>query len=158
MRKEANHWRPSVAGESAQASLARLLVALEELRVRLNPQIYPNLEISDEGHLWFNVPLALGAWEVFVLPEGLGDLPGPALALSFPHRPTDLKRDILEILTQSAPPNATVFLPHSTRCPKSWRPTRRTASPRCGCCEEGRRSSLDTTRWSFSPTVASVCR
>ena len=98
MRKEADHWRFSVAGESAQAYLARLLIAMEELRVRLNPRTYPNLEVSDEGHLWFNLPSPVGSWEIFVLPEGLGELPGPALALSFPHQPADLGQDLLPIL------------------------------------------------------------
>lgn len=103
MRMEVDHWHFIRAGESAQEALARFFIAVEELRVRLNPQRYPNLELSDEGHLWFNVPSALGTWEVFALPEGLGDLPGPALALSFPHRPADLKCDLLELLDRTAP-------------------------------------------------------
>jgi hypothetical protein len=98
MRKEADHWRFSVAGESTQAFLARLLIAMEELRVRLNPRTYPNLEVSDEGYPWFNLPSPVGSWEIFVLPEGLDELPGPALALSFPHRPADLEQDLLPIL------------------------------------------------------------
>jgi hypothetical protein len=102
MRKEVDRWRLSIAGESAQASLARLLIALEELRVRLNPETYPNLEVSDEGHLWFNLPSAMGTWEVFVLPAGLGNLPGPALAVSFPHRPEEWDEGLVESLHRAA--------------------------------------------------------
>lgn len=102
MRRECDHWHFIRAGELAQEALARLFIAFEELRVRLNPQQYPNLELSDEGSLWFNVPTAMGTWEVFVLPEGMGNLPAPALALSFPHRPADLKCDLLELLLNAA--------------------------------------------------------
>lgn len=114
MRKEGERWHFTRAGESAQEALARFFIAVEELRARLNPKQYPNLELSDEGHLWFNVPSALGTWEVFALPQGLGDLPGPALAISFPHRPAELKGDIFEILAQSAPPDATLFAAFNT--------------------------------------------
>jgi hypothetical protein len=98
MRKEAGHWHLARTGESAQGALARFFIGVEELRARLNPQQYPNLELSDEGHLWFNVPSALGNWEVLALPYGLADLPGPALLLSFPHRPDERGKDLLAAL------------------------------------------------------------
>jgi len=117
MRKELDRWSFVVSGEPSRYALARLLVAFEELRVRLNPKAYPNLELSDEGYLWFNVDSPPGNWEVLALPFGLGDLEGPALAVSFPHRPQDLGRAFPETLFGSRPLDAnwTPFAAFSTR-------------------------------------------
>lgn len=98
MRRACDHWHFAVEGESRRQSLARLLIALDELRARLSPRAYPNLEISDEGHLWFNVSCSGRTWEVFALPEGIDHLPRPALILSLPHRPGELGEDLAQLL------------------------------------------------------------
>ena len=98
MRHELDHWHLFREGEWTCEALARLLIAIDELRSRLNPERYPNLEISDEGHLWFNVPSSIGNLEVFAFPNGFTRLPGPALAVSFPHRPSDDGRRFLDFL------------------------------------------------------------
>lgn len=100
MRKELDEWRMFVPDEPSQLTLARFLIAMDELRARLSPDRYPNLEISDEGHLWFNVASSHGAWEVLAFPFGVGDLPGPALAVSFPHEPLDRGADLMEALAK----------------------------------------------------------
>lgn len=100
MRKELDGWRMFVPGEPRQRALARFLIAMDELRARLSPDRYPNLEVSDEGHLWFNVASFPGTWEVLAFPFGLGDLPGPALAVSFPHEPLDRGTDLVEALAK----------------------------------------------------------
>lgn len=98
MRHELDHWHLSRRGERTGEALARLLIGVDELRARLNPDRYPNLEISDEGHLWFNVLSSIGKLEVVAFPNGFADLPGPALALSFPHRPSDTGSRFLDAL------------------------------------------------------------
>jgi hypothetical protein len=97
-RTELGNWRLRRDNDSTPAALTRLLIAVDELRARLNPNDYPNLEISDEGHLWFNVPASIGNLEVFAFPLGFQDLPKPALALSLPHRPNAIGPQFLEIL------------------------------------------------------------
>lgn len=111
MRKELDNWSFSAEGETIQESLSRFLIAIDELRARLNPQKYPNLEISDEGYLWFNIPFPLGTFEILAFPYGFGHFPGPALAISFPHKPENLTKDFLETLCDlsSAFPDLSVF-------------------------------------------------
>ncbi len=117
MRKELDQWPLVVPGEPNHLALARFLIGFEELRARLNPQAYPNLELSDEGHLWFNVVSLPSTWEVLAFPFGLGDLPGPALAVSFPHRPSGAGAAVLERLVQAVLSDAgsIVFAAHSSR-------------------------------------------
>ncbi|MGC1121106.1 MAG: hypothetical protein WBA22_08425 [Candidatus Methanofastidiosia archaeon] len=102
MRKEMDNWDFSGEGESVHEMLTRFLIGIDELRARLTPGVYPNLEISDEGYLWFNVPSSVGKVEVFALPFGLGPLPGPALALSVPHNPKDREMDFTEVFHRIA--------------------------------------------------------
>jgi hypothetical protein len=106
MRRELDGWRMFVPGEPSQRALARFLIAMDELRARLSPDRYPNLEVSDEGYLWFNVASFPGTWEVLAFPFGLGDLPGPALAVSFPHEPLDWGADLVETLAKVLPSGA----------------------------------------------------
>ena len=102
MRKEMDNWDFFREGESEHDFLARFFIAIDELRARLNPGTYPNLEISDEGYLWFNIPSSLGMLEIFALPYGLGPFPECALALSFPHDPEDMKVNLAGILSEIA--------------------------------------------------------
>jgi len=120
MRRELDQWRLFREGESVREGLARLLIAVDELRARLNPVKYPNLEISDEGHLWFNVPSSIGNLEVVVFPNGFEDLSGPALALSFPHRPNDTGSRFVDVLAaaQNRLPdleNLVLFAAHASK-------------------------------------------
>lgn len=98
MRKELDQWQIYIPGSSPREALSRFFIAVDELRARLNPDRYPNLEISDEGHLWFNMISASGGWEIIALPEGNGDLPGPALMISKPHKPGESDLRVLQAL------------------------------------------------------------
>ena len=93
MRKSLNDWSFKLEGEDTGYSLARFLIAFEELRVRLAPSRYPNIEISDEGHLWFNVDTPIGIVEVLAFPFGFSNIQSPSLAVSLPRKAQDL--DIL---------------------------------------------------------------
>lgn len=117
MRKELVLWRLGVPGEPSQDALQRLLIGMDELRARLNPAVYPYLELSDEGHLSFNVPSPLGSWEILAFPFGLGELPGPALAVSFSHRPREARGPVLEALVKAVPSGADwiIFAAFSSR-------------------------------------------
>ena len=70
MRAQLDGWRFCREDDSERGVLTRFLIAIDELRARLNPRDYPNLEISDEGHLWFNVPSPIGTLEVLAFPVG----------------------------------------------------------------------------------------
>lgn len=102
MRKEMDTWNFSIKGGSVNEMLTRFLIGVDELRARLTPGVYPNLEISDEGYLWFNVPSSIGTVEIFGLPFGLGSLSGPSLALSIPHNPRDRDIDFTEVFHKIA--------------------------------------------------------
>lgn len=58
-----------------------------------------------------------GTWEVLAFPFGLGDLPGPALAVSFPHRPSEAGEAVLERPAQAvlSDVGSIVFAAHSSR-------------------------------------------
>ena len=90
MRPQLDGWTFHREGDSEEIAASRFLIAIDELRARLNPDDYPNLEISDEGFLWFNVRSTVGTLEVFAMPRGFAARRQPALALSFPHRPSEL--------------------------------------------------------------------
>jgi len=90
MRPQLEGWKFHREGDSEEIAASRFLIAIDELRARLDPNDYPNLEISDEGYLWFNVRSTIGPLEVFAMPHGFAARRQPALALSFPHRPSEL--------------------------------------------------------------------
>lgn len=97
-----DNWNFYEEGESPRNFLARFLIAVDELRARLNPGVYPNLEISDEGHVWFNMPSPLGLLEVFAFPYEFEYFSAPGLALSLPHNPENTKVDLAEIFCEIA--------------------------------------------------------
>ena len=85
-------------GEDASLALSRFLTGFEELRARLAPSKYPNLEISDEGYLWFNIDASIGTVEVLAFPFGFDDMKAPFIAISIPRKAEDLRLHILENL------------------------------------------------------------
>jgi len=98
LRKDLDSWHFCVEGESVGLALSRFLTAIEELRARLAPSKYPNLEISDEGYLWFNIGASIGTVEVVAFPFGFNDMKVPFIAVSIPHKAEDLSLHALEKL------------------------------------------------------------
>lgn len=92
--------------ENARCALSRLLIALDELRARLAPSKYPNLEISDEGHLWFNIDTSIGTIEVIALPFGFKGIEQPSILVSFPCKAEDVSQDFLDRLHQISNSNS----------------------------------------------------
>jgi len=91
-------WHFCVEGEDASLALSRFLTGFEELRARLAPSKYPNLEISDEGYLWFNIDASIGTVEVLAFPFGFNDMKVPFIAVSIPRKAEDLRLPTLENL------------------------------------------------------------
>jgi len=87
-------------GEDACNALSRFLIALEELRVRLSPSRYPNIEISDEGHPWFNIDTSIGVVEVLAFPFGFKESEAPFIAVSVPRKAQDVDVTLLNKLSQ----------------------------------------------------------
>jgi len=98
LRKSLDGWHFHIEGEDANRCLSRFLTAFEELRARLAPSKYPNLEISDEGYLWFNIDSSMGAIEVLAFPFGYSDVKTPFVAVSIPRKAEDLGLHTLEKL------------------------------------------------------------
>jgi len=84
--------------EDADYDLSRFLVAFDELRARLAPSKYPNIEISDEGYLWFNIDTSIGTAEVLALPFGFKTIKSPSLLVSFPRKAENTRLDFLNKL------------------------------------------------------------
>jgi len=87
-----------VKGEGTDLALSRFFIAFEELRVRLAPAKYPNLEISDEGYLWFNVDSRVGTVEVLAFPHGFRETKEPFIVVSIPRKAEDLELRFLNKL------------------------------------------------------------
>jgi len=98
VRKNLDGWHFHVEGKDTGLRLSRFLTAFEELRARLAPSKYPNLEISDEGHLWFNIDSSIGIIEVMAFPFGHSDMNAPFVAVSVPRKAEDLELRTLEKL------------------------------------------------------------
>jgi len=96
MRKGLDGWHFRVEGEDASLALPRFLTGFEELRARLAPAKYPNLEISDEGYLWFNIDASVGIIEVMAFPFGFKDMKVPFIAVSTPRKAEDIELRTLE--------------------------------------------------------------
>jgi len=105
LRKKLNAWRFQVEGEDTGLNLARFLIAFDELRARLAPSKYPNIEVSDEGHLWFNVDTLAGVVEVLAFPFGFGGIEAPFLAVSLPRKAEDVDLGLLNRLVKIAGDN-----------------------------------------------------
>ncbi|MFP3985663.1 MAG: hypothetical protein ACLFU9_06860 [Candidatus Bathyarchaeia archaeon] len=101
MRKELDRWRLYSKTEDTEQFLCRFLIALDELRARLSPR-YPNLEVTDEGHLWFNIDTTEGTFEILAFPFGFKKLEGPTIAASLPCKATDVDPYFLKKLHQTA--------------------------------------------------------
>lgn len=95
-------WHFCVEDEDVGLALSRFLSGFEELRARLAPSKYPNLEISDEGYLWFNIDASIGVVEVMAFPFGFGDMKEPFIAVSLPRKAEDLELNILERLCKAS--------------------------------------------------------
>ncbi len=104
MRKELDKWRFHTQMEDSEQILCRFLIALDELRARLAPSKYPNIEISDEGCLWFNVEASKGTVEILAFPFGFKEFKEPSLAVSLPRKAEDVDPNLLNklrLITQS---------------------------------------------------------
>jgi len=97
-----NGWRLVVKLEDNESAFCRFLIALDELRARLSPSKYPNLEISDEGYLWFNVDSSSGTVEIFAFPFGFKEFKEPAIAISLPQKAEVVNFNFLNKLQQMA--------------------------------------------------------
>jgi len=91
-------WHFLVKGEGTDLALSRFLIGFEELRVRLAPSKYPNLEISDEGYLWFNVDSHVGTVEVLAFPHGFREAKAPFIVVSIPRKAEDLELRLVDKL------------------------------------------------------------
>lgn len=99
MRRELDRWCFHKPGESPKEALSRFLIAMDELRARLAPGRYPNLEISDEGYLWFNLDTPLGPAEILACPFGLEE-DDPVLIFSLPRRAAEVSQRFMEGLNR----------------------------------------------------------
>jgi hypothetical protein len=117
LRKELDEWRLHVKMEDGEHALCRFLIALDELRVRLAPSKYPNIEISDEGYLWFNVDTSKGTVEILAFPFGFQELKELSIAVSLPRKAEDASLSLLNKLRQIAEniTGAKAFAGFSTR-------------------------------------------
>jgi len=100
LRKDLDAWRFCVEGENVGYALSRFLIGFEELRVRLSPSKYPNVEISDEGHLWFSIDTSIGIVEVFAFPFGFKEIEAPSIAVSLPRKAEDVDLNLLNKLSR----------------------------------------------------------
>ncbi len=78
----------------------RFLIGFDGLRARLAPHRYPNIEIPDEGCLWFNINTLIGTSEIIAIPFELGGLLAPSLLISFPREAKLVDKDFLNKLQQ----------------------------------------------------------
>lgn len=104
MRKELDEWCFHTQTEDSEHILCRLLIAVDELRARLAPSKYPNIEISDEGYLWFNVETPKGTVRILAFPFGFKEFKEPSLAVSLPRKAKDVDSNLLNklrLITQS---------------------------------------------------------
>lgn len=88
--------------ESPGDNLSRFLIAFDELRARLAPSKYPNLEISDEGCLWFNVDTSIGTAEIVGVPFEFKEIKAPSIIVSFPREAKDVELNFLRKLLDIA--------------------------------------------------------
>jgi len=92
-------WKLSVETDDVGDNLSRFLIGFDELRARLAPPRYPNLEISDEGCLWFNIGNSV---EIIGIPFEFKGLKAPSLIISFPRKAEDTGISFLENLRNVA--------------------------------------------------------
>jgi hypothetical protein len=102
MRHDLDAWNLFVKAEGFADRFSRFLTAFDELRARLAPSRYPNLEISDEGCLWFNIDTSIGTVEIIGFPFGFRDIKTPSVMVSFPRESKDVDSDFLNRLHQIA--------------------------------------------------------
>lgn len=84
--------------EDPRENLSRFMIAFDELRARLAPSKYPNLEISDEGCLWFNIDTSIGTAEIVGIVFGFKELEEPSVIVSFPCETKDVDLNLLNRL------------------------------------------------------------
>lgn len=98
LRHDLDAWVLWMATENPRDNLPRFLIAFDELRARLAPSKYPNLEITDEGCLWFNVKTSKGIVEIVGIPFGFEELNVASIIVSFPHEGKDVDLDFINRL------------------------------------------------------------
>ncbi len=102
MRKELDRWRFCEERENEEHALCRFLIGIDELRARLAPSKYPNVEITDEGYLWFNVDTPKGTVEILAFPFGFKKFNEPSIAISLPCKAEHMDLSLLSRLCQFA--------------------------------------------------------
>lgn len=102
LRKDLDCWRFHVKMEDSERTLCRFLIALDELRARLAPSRYPNIEIADEGYFWFNVDTSKGTVEILAFPFRFKNHKEPSIAVSLPRKAEDADLTLLNTLHQIA--------------------------------------------------------
>lgn len=117
LRSDLNEWHLHIKGENKWHRLSRFLIAMDELRARLAPSKYPNLEISDEGNLWFNIDTSTGTAEVFAIPFGFELITSPSILVSFPRKAEKVNMRFLRRLDRISKNNklAELFAGFSTK-------------------------------------------
>jgi len=95
LRRVLDRWCLLAEEETTGENLSRFLIALDELRARLAPAKYPNIEVSDEGHLYFTVEASVGTIEVIAFPFGFGKVEWPSFLVSFPGKAEEVSLDFL---------------------------------------------------------------
>ena len=98
MRHELDAWNLFMQTENSGENLTRFLIAFDELRARLAPSKYPNVEITDEGCLWFNVDTFMGNCEIIGVPFEFKDLKASSIIISFPRKADDINGKFLNKL------------------------------------------------------------
>jgi hypothetical protein len=73
---------------------------IDELRARLEPSKYPNIEVSDEGHLYFTIDASMGTIEVIAFSFGFKKVKYPSFLVSLPGKAKDVTSDFLNRLRQ----------------------------------------------------------
>ncbi len=102
MRKELDRWSLHVDIEDNEDALCRFLVGMDELRARLAPAKYPNIEITDEGYLWFNIHTNKGPVEILAFPFGFKEYKRPSIAVSLPMKVPKIESDLIRKLHDTA--------------------------------------------------------
>jgi len=101
MREQLDTWCLYKEAEDNEQRLCRFFIAIDELRARLSSR-YPNLEISDEGYLWFNIDTPQGTVEILAFPFGFKNLKQPSIAVSLPRKARETHSNLLKKLHQIA--------------------------------------------------------
>jgi hypothetical protein len=84
--------------ENDDQALCRFLIGVDELRARLAPSRYPNIEIADEGYLRFSIDASAGSVEVLIFPFGFKEFKEMSVAVSLPRGIEDVNSKLTDEL------------------------------------------------------------